>query len=178
MNSLDFRLPRIAVCDKKEAIIYEITKWLWKCNQNVREKTKSLGCKKNRRIYTWSGKRDKETELYYHRICFEICICNKDYSTYVDVAKYKDRNPNKLNRNKFSKEEVERVWTMQEDPYYQIVLMLLYNGCRISEFLDLKKENVHLEDCRTFRSNDSYRTCLHASWCSDLDRCRKQNCGG
>ena len=90
-------------------------------------------------------------------------ICNKDYSTYVDVAKYKDRNPNKLDRNKFSKEEVERVWTMQEDPYYQIVLMLLYNGCRISEFLDLKKENVHLEDCRTFRSNDSYRTCLHAS---------------
>lgn len=90
-------------------------------------------------------------------------ICNKDYSTYVDVAKYKDRNPNKLDRNKFSKEEVERVWTMQEDPYYQIVLMLLYNGCRISEFLDLKKENVHLEDCRTFRSNDSYRTYLHAS---------------
>lgn len=90
-------------------------------------------------------------------------IYNKDYSTYVDVAKYKDRNPNKLDRNKFSKEEVERVWTMQEDPYYQIVLMLLYNGCRISEFLDLKKENVHLEDCRTFWSNDSYRTCLHAS---------------
>ena len=90
-------------------------------------------------------------------------ICNKDYSTYVDVAKYKDRNPNKLDRNKFSKEEVERVWTMQEDPYYQIVLMLLYNGCRIREFLDLKKENVHLEDCRTFRRNDSYRTCLHAS---------------
>ena len=90
-------------------------------------------------------------------------ICNKDYSTYVDVAKYKDRNPNKLDRNKFSKEEVERVWTMQEDPYYQIVLMLFYNGCRISEFLDLKKENVHLEDCRTFWSNDSYRTCLHAS---------------
>lgn len=73
-------------------------------------------------------------------------ICNKDYSTYVDVAKYKDRNPNKLDRNKFSKEEVERVWTMQEDPYYQIVLMLLYNGCRIREFLDLKKENVHLEE--------------------------------
>ena len=35
---------------------------------------------------------------------------------------------------------------MKDDPYYQIVLMLLYNGCRISEFLDLKKENVHLEE--------------------------------
>ena len=27
------------VCDKKESIIYEITKWLWKCNQDGREKT-------------------------------------------------------------------------------------------------------------------------------------------
>ena len=89
--------------------------------------------------------------------------CNKDYSKYVDVAKYKDSNTKKLDSKKLSKEEVERVWTMQEDPYYQIVLMLLYKGCRISEFLDLKKENVHLEDCRTFRSNDSYRTCLQAS---------------
>lgn len=35
---------------------------------------------------------------------------------------------------------------LAEDPYYQIVLMLIYNGCRISEFLDLKKENVHLEE--------------------------------
>ena len=90
-------------------------------------------------------------------------ICNKDYSSFVDVAQYKDRNPNKYDRNKFEKDEIERIWELKDDKYYQIVLMLLYNGCRISEFLDLKKENVHLEDCRTFRSNDSYRTCLHAS---------------
>ncbi len=44
------------------------------------------------------------------------------------------------------KEEVAKVWTMKEDKYYQIILMLLYNGTRISEFLDLKKENVHLEE--------------------------------
>lgn len=81
----------------------------------------------------------------------------------MDVAQYKDRNPNKYDRNKFEKDEIERIWEQKDDKYYQIVLMLLYNGCRISEFLDLKKENVHLEDCRTFRSNDSYRTCLHAS---------------
>ena len=81
-------------------------------------------------------------QLYAYALKYDIC--NKDYSTYVDVAKYKDRNPNKHDRNKFSKEEVERVWTMKDDPYYQIVLMLLYNGCRISEFLNLKKENVHL----------------------------------
>ena len=73
-------------------------------------------------------------------------ICNKDYSSFVDIAQYKDRNPNKHSRNKFSKEEVEKIWTMKDDKYYQIPLMLLYNGTRISEFLSLKKENVHLDE--------------------------------
>lgn len=35
---------------------------------------------------------------------------------------------------------------IEDDKYYQIVLMLIYNGVRISELLDLKKENVHLEE--------------------------------
>ena len=73
-------------------------------------------------------------------------ICNKDYSEYVDIARYKDKNPNKRDRNKFTKAEVSRLWELADDRYYQIVLMLIYNGCRISEFLDLKKENVHLDE--------------------------------
>ena len=73
-------------------------------------------------------------------------ICNKDYSKFVDIAKFKDRNPDKRSRNKFTKAEVKRLWELAEDPYYQIVLMLIYNGCRISEFLDLKKEDVHLDE--------------------------------
>ena len=73
-------------------------------------------------------------------------ICNKDYSTFVDVVQYKDRNPNKHERNKFEKEEIKRIWEQKDDKYYQIILMLLYNGVRISEFLDLKKENVHLDE--------------------------------
>lgn len=71
-------------------------------------------------------------------------ICNKDYSSYVDVIQYKDRNPNKFDRNKFSQDEINLIWEQKDDKYYQIVLMLLYNGVRISELLDLKKENVHL----------------------------------
>ena len=73
-------------------------------------------------------------------------ICNKDYSEFVDLSRYKDKNPNKRDRNKFTKEQIARLWELAEDPYYQIVLMLIYNGCRISEFLDLKKENIHLEE--------------------------------
>ena len=73
-------------------------------------------------------------------------ICNKDYSSFVDIIQYKERNPNKYDRNKFSKDEITTIWTMKDDKYYQIILMLLYNGVRISEFLDLKKENVHLDE--------------------------------
>lgn len=57
-------------------------------------------------------------------------ICNKDYSEFVDIAKFKDKNPDKRSRNKFSKAEVKRLWELAEDPYYQIVLMLIYNGYR------------------------------------------------
>ena len=73
-------------------------------------------------------------------------ICNKDYSEFVDINRYKDKNPDKRDHNKFEKDEVERLWQFADQPYYQIILMLIYNGCRISEFLDLKKENINLEE--------------------------------
>lgn len=73
-------------------------------------------------------------------------ICSKDYSEFVDIAKFRDKNPDKRDRSKFTKAEVKRLWELVENPYYQIILMLIYNGCRISEFLDLKKENIHLDE--------------------------------
>ena len=73
-------------------------------------------------------------------------ICNKDYAKFVDIIRYKDRNPDKRDRNKFTSEQIQRLWELADDPYYQIVLMLIYNGCRISEFLDLRKEQVHLDE--------------------------------
>ena len=73
-------------------------------------------------------------------------ICNKDYSEFVDIIKYKDRNPNKRDRDKFTKEDIDRLWKQKDDKYYQIVLMLIYTGVRISELLELKKENVFLNE--------------------------------
>ncbi len=84
------------------------------------------------------------SQLYEYAMKHDIC--GKDYSEFVDIARYRDKNPNKRDRDKFSTEQIERLWQLSEDPYYQIVLMLIYNGCRISEFLDLKKEHVHLEE--------------------------------
>ena len=37
-------------------------------------------------------------------------ICNKDYSSFVDIVQYKDRNPNKYDRNKFEKNEIDIIW--------------------------------------------------------------------
>jgi integrase len=73
-------------------------------------------------------------------------ICNKDYSEFIDIVKFKDRNPNKYDRNKFEKKEIEKIWDMKDDKYYQIILMLIYSGVRVSELLDLKKEHVHLDE--------------------------------
>ena len=83
-------------------------------------------------------------QLYDYAMKHEI-IC-KDYSPYVNITKYKDRNPNKAERNRFTADEIETLWKHTDDRYYQTVLMLIYNGVRVSELLDLKKENVHLPE--------------------------------
>lgn len=72
-------------------------------------------------------------------------ICPKDYSTFVDIAKYKDRNPNKTDRNKFTEKEIAHLWKHSEDHYAQIILMLIYTGVRISELLDLKRSEVFID---------------------------------
>ena len=40
-------------------------------------------------------------QLYYYAI--KNYICNKNYSEFVDIIRYNDRNPNKYDRKNFSK---------------------------------------------------------------------------
>lgn len=82
-------------------------------------------------------------QLYDYALKNEIVT--KNYSEYVDILKYKDRNPNKYDRQKFTDEEIKMLWTKRDDKYFQIILMLIYSGVRVSELLDLKKENVHID---------------------------------
>ena len=52
-----------------------------------------------------------------------------------------------MNRKPFTTEEIDMLWKVQDSNiYYSVILMLIYTGCRIGEFLDLKKEDVHLKD--------------------------------
>lgn len=71
---------------------------------------------------------------------------SKDYSQYIDISQYKDKNPNQYDRQKFTEEEVMKLWEHQDNPICQTALMLVYSGVRIGELLDLKKEDVHLEE--------------------------------
>ena len=45
----------------------------------------------------------------------------------------------------FSLEEISILWRYKENPYYQMILILIYTGVRIGELLSLKKENVYLD---------------------------------
>ena len=73
-------------------------------------------------------------------------LCCKDYSQFVDILRYKDKNPNKRSRDRISADDIRKMWEVSENRNVQIVLMLIYSGVRVSELLDLKKENVNLDE--------------------------------
>ena len=79
------------------------------------------------------------------RFAMENDIVTKDYSEFVDISQA--GNPNAIDRQPFSTDEINKLWAVQEsNVYFTTVLMLIYTGVRVSELLDLKKENVNLEE--------------------------------
>ena len=84
------------------------------------------------------------TQLYGYALPRKLT--DQDYSKAVDIKKFKDRNPNKRNRKKFSNEQIAEIMAVDNTDIAKTVLMLIYSGLRISEFLNLKKVNCHLED--------------------------------
>jgi integrase len=85
------------------------------------------------------------TVLY--QFALENDICTKDYAQYVDIKQYHSRNPNALTRQPFSQEEIGILWQHSGTfEYISVILIMIYSGCRISELLNLKKQNVHLSE--------------------------------
>ncbi len=86
-------------------------------------------------MYDYAAKRDIDT---------------KNYPRMYSLGK----SPKKGKTLVFNKDEIRRLWNMYEnrsgnaEAQYtvKVTLMLIYNGCRISEFLDLKTEDVHLSE--------------------------------
>ena len=77
-------------------------------------------------------------------------ICSKDYSEFVDIVKYKDKNPDKRDHNKFTKEENFKDEILSIMDNYNHILVFSYDAyCdsvqkdTINELLKTDKE-VHV----------------------------------
>ena len=83
--------------------------------------------------------------MWDYAVVHEILTPDKrDIIRYLDTSK--PGNPNKMNRKPFTHEEIDLLWTMENDTYVKAVLIMIYSGVRIGELLDLKKEDVHLDE--------------------------------
>ena len=77
-------------------------------------------------------------------------MVGKDCSLYVNLEQFRDKNPNAKQREVFAKEIIDQFWLCSNNIYMQSVLMLIYTGVRVGEMLDLKLEDINMED-HTFR---------------------------
>lgn len=69
-------------------------------------------------------------------------IVTRDYSLNLDCG----NRPQKTDRTRFYTDEIKKLWQHSRDNEgIQIILILIYSGLRISEFLNLLKENCHVD---------------------------------
>lgn len=94
--------------------------------------------------------------LYKYAIIHDIISADMDKSSYIDI--HNAGNPNAINREPFTSNEIQLLWDIyKSNVYYNVILILIYTGVRISELLDLKKENVNLKE-RWFNVTESKTT--------------------
>lgn len=84
--------------------------------------------------------------MWDYAVIHEIITPDKrELIRYLDISK--PGNPNKMDRKPFSHKEISKLWDMQKaNPYFSVALIMIYTGVRIGELLNLKKEDVHMEE--------------------------------
>ena len=83
--------------------------------------------------------------MYDYAVIHEILPPDKrEMVRFLDTSK--PGNPNKMDRKPFTHEEVALLWKFQNDPYVSVALIMIYTGVRIGELLNLRKEDIHLEE--------------------------------
>lgn len=70
-------------------------------------------------------------------------LCDQDLSVYL-FAEYSTER--KHIHTVFTDEEVKMLWKHQDETAAQVILTLIYTGMRCSEFLEMKTEDVHLDE--------------------------------
>lgn len=78
-----------------------------------------------------------------YKYALEYDIVEKDYSSFIKITKEEDDEPG----IPFSKTEIRTLWeNVDTVPYCDTVLILIYTGWRISEFLGMKTDNISLQE--------------------------------
>ncbi len=78
-----------------------------------------------------------------YKWCIQHDCIKKNYANHLVVTAKVETKP----RNPFSSDEIRMLWgNIEKNQYVKLVLMLIYSGVRISELLELKKEDVHLDE--------------------------------
>lgn len=75
------------------------------------------------------------------RFALEIDLINKSYSQLISAAPIPETE-----KEPFTDEEVQKLWDHKDDPWVDTVLIFIYTGFRISELLNMKCEDVNLEE--------------------------------
>lgn len=86
----------------------------------------------------------KHMDDYAH----ELDICNNQYSQLISIDKV-DSKP----KTPFSESEIIKLWENKNNRNVEDVLILLYTGFRVSEFLNIKLSDIDL-DKRTIRGGN------------------------
>lgn len=81
--------------------------------------------------------------LFRHldRFALEMDLVNRCYSDLLTSAPIPETS-----KTPFTDDEVNKLWTMLDEPWVDSVLIFMYTGFRIAELLDIRSENVNLEN--------------------------------
>ncbi|MGL5711699.1 MAG: tyrosine-type recombinase/integrase [Cetobacterium sp.] len=92
---------------------------------------------------SWSFKNGCKSVL---NMIFDYALKNE----FVDSNKIKfielGKREKIIDRKIFTKEEIEILWENLDQKYIYIILILIYTGMRIGEFLNLKNEDINFKD--------------------------------
>ena len=76
------------------------------------------------------------------KFALENDYIKKSYAEFVKIENIKESKA----KTDFSEEEINILWQHSNNDTVAIILILIYTGFRITELLELKTENIHLEE--------------------------------
>ena len=103
------------------------------CIRREKEKGNSYSMRKRVKLFF--------SQLYQWAISHEMCTSNLALN--IKLGK----NESDKRRKPFSIKQVATLFNyVDEEPFIETVLMLIFTGCRIREFLNIKREDIHMSD--------------------------------